>query len=299
MRIFGINLISFLPITFVVIWSSAFISAKAIIADATPFAALSLRFAIVASSFALFYLILQTRRRASPWLSVKQIGHAAIIGLLFHGFYLGGVFWALSHGLSATLSALIASLQPIFVALLAGPLLAEQISQRQWVGIVMGFLGAVMVIGFDIGGAIPIGALLICIGALCSSIIGTFYQKHFGQNLPLIPSNIIQAFAATLLHLLLISLLETPSIAFTTNFITAMAWQVLAVSFGAYVMLMVLLKRGTANQTSSLLFLVAPVAAIQAWLVLGEVMSAIDIAGLCLASCGVYMATRQAAANKS
>ncbi len=278
-----------MPIAFVVIWASAFISAKAIIADATPFAALSFRFAIVTSSFALLYVVLARKQ----WLTLTQMGHAAITGMLFHGFYLGGVFWALSTGLSATLAALIASLQPIFVALLAGPLLKEVIGLRQWGGIVMGFTGAVIVIGFDIGGAIPLAALLICIGALGSSIIGTLYQKKFGQDLPLIPSNIMQAFAATLLHLLLISLFEMPSINFTPNFITGMAWQILAVSFGAYVMLMVLLKRGTANQTSSLLFLVAPIAALQAWLVLGELLTLADIAGLCLASIGVFIATRR------
>lgn len=278
-----------MPIAFVVIWASAFISAKAIIADATPFAALSFRFAIVTSSFALLYVVLARKQ----WLTLPQMGHAAITGMLFHGFYLGGVFWALSTGLSATLAALIASLQPIFVALLAGPLLKEVIGLRQWGGIVMGFTGAVIVIGFDIGGAMPLAALLICIGALGSSIIGTLYQKKFGQDLPLIPSNIMQAFAATLLHLLLISLFEMPAINFTPNFITGMAWQILAVSFGAYVMLMVLLKRGTANQTSSLLFLVAPIAALQAWLVLGELLTLADIAGLCLASIGVFIATRR------
>lgn len=278
-----------MPIAFVVIWSSAFISAKAIIADATPFAALGFRFAIVTSSFALLYVVLAKKQ----WLTPTQMGHAAVTGMLFHGFYLGGVFWALSTGLSATLAALIASLQPIFVALLAGPLLKETIGLRQWGGIVMGFTGAVIVIGFDVGVSIPLTALIICIGALGASIIGTLYQKKFGQDLPLIPANIMQAFAATLLHLLFISLFETPAISFTTNFITGMAWQVLAVSFGAYVMLMLLLKRGTANQTSSLLFLVAPIAALQAWLVLGEVMSYGDIAGLCLASIGVFIATRR------
>ena len=282
------RLTTILPIAFVVIWASAFISAKAIIADATPFAALAFRFAIVTASFALLLVFLNKKQ----WLNKAQIGHAAVTGLLFHGFYLGGVFWALSHGLDATLAALIASLQPIFVALLAGPLLSERITAKQWLGIVLGFSGAILVIGFDVGHTIPLLGLLTCIGALCAAITGTLYQKKFGQDLPLIPSNIVQAGAATLLHIILISLFETPNITFSNSFITAMAWQIMAVSFGAYVMLLVLLQRGTANQTSSLLFLVAPVAALQAWLILGEVMSAIDIAGLCLASLGVYIATR-------
>ena len=277
-----------LPSAFVVIWASAFISAKAIMADASAFASLSLRFAIVGVGFALLFAIFTQKQR----LSFKQTCHAAVSGILLHGFYLGGVFWALSHGLSATLAALIASLQPLFVALLARPVLKEVITYRQWLGIALGAIGAVIVIGFDIGTNIPLAALIICLAALAAAIIGTLYQKRFGQDLPLVPANIVQALAATALHLLLLSLFEVPHITFTTSFILAMAWQIIAVSFGAYVMLLVLLRRGSANQTSSLLFLIAPVAAVQAWLVLGEQMSLSDIIGLIIASFGVYLATR-------
>ena len=282
-------LISCLPIFFVILWSSAFISAKAILADSSAFASLSLRFAIVCFGFAAAYLFIKTKK----WLTWREMQHAATTGILMHGIYLGGVFWALSHGMSATVAALIASLQPVLVALLARPLLAEKITVKQWFGIICGFCGAVFVIGWDIGGAIPISALVVCIGALIASVAGTFYQKRYGQDLPLIPANITQAFAATCLHLVLLYFLEVPFIHVTTSYILGMAWQILAVSFGAYVMLLILLQRGTANQTSSLLFLIAPVAAVQAWLVLGEQMTAIDVLGLCLASFGVYLATRK------
>ena len=284
-----INAWPILPIAFVILWASAFISAKAILADASAFSALSLRFSLVAFGFCLAYAIM----RGKKWLTFRQMQHAALTGILLHGFYLGGVFWALSHGMPATVAALIASLQPVIVALLAGPILSERISAIQWCGIALGFSGAVLVIGWDIGDVIPLGALLVCIAALMSSVIGTFYQKRFGQDLPLIPANIVQAVAATLLHLTLLSLFETPYIDFTPNFIIGMSWQILAVSFGAYVMLLILLQRGTANQTSSLLFLVAPVAALQALFVLGEQMTTFDITGLIIASIGVYLATRQ------
>ena len=284
----NLNAWRLLPIAFVILWASAFISAKAILADASAFAALTLRFSLVAFGFCLAYIIISRKK----WLSLRQMQHAAIAGILLHGFYLGGVFWALSHGMPATVAALIASLQPVIVALLAGPLLRERITSLQWTGIALGFVGAVFVIGWDIGSAIPLGALLVCIGALMSSVIGTFYQKRFGQDLPLIPANIIQAIAATLLHLSLLSLFEVPFINFTPNFIIGMSWQILAVSFGAYVMLLILLQRGTANQTSSLLFLVAPVAALQAFIVLGEKMTTLDITGLILASIGVFLATK-------
>lgn len=221
--------------------------------------------------------------------------HAALSGLLLHGCYLGGVFWSLSHGMPATIAALIASLQPLLIALCAGPLLAETITALQWAGILLGFVGAVMVIGFDIGGAIPAITLLICSAALITSVIGTLYQKRFGQDLPLVPANIIQALAATMFHMMMLMMIETPFVNLTNTYLLGMTWQVLVVSFGAYVMFLVLLQRGTANQTSSLLFLVAPVAALQAWFVLGEHITKLDIAGLCFASIGVYLATRKTA----
>lgn len=280
---------SILSIAFIFLWSSAFISAKAIMADATAFAALALRFGIVGIGFWLIGLFFSKNVK----LSRDAFFHSAITGMLLHGFYLGGVFWALSHGMQATIAALIISLQPVFTALLAGPLLKEQITALQWIGIILGFVGTLIVIGFDIGKTIPIAGLIICFLALAAAITGTLYQKKFGQNIPLLPANKIQAFAAALLHLILLSLFETPSISLTSNFIIGMSWQIFAVSFAAYIMLLILLARGTASQTSSLLFLIAPVAAVQGWAILGEHLSQTDIAGLFLASIGVFLATRQ------
>ena len=257
-------------------------------ADGTAFATLSLRFFIVTGIFALVYGMMSRK----SWLSVSQVGHAAISGILLHGFYLGGVFWSLQHGMPATVSALIASLQPVFIAILAVPLLGEHITPFRWGGIAMGFLGTILVIGFDVGTEIPVITLIICFCALGASIAGTLYQKRFGQNLPLIPANIMQALAATALHLLLLGLFEVPHITFTSAYIIGMTWQILAVSLGAYVMLLVLLRRGSANQTSSLLFLIAPVAAVQSWLLLGEAITALDLIGLVIASAGVFIATR-------
>lgn len=258
-------------------------------ADATAFASLALRFGIVGFGFWAIGLFFAKNNR----LSRQEFFHSAITGILLHGFYLGGVFWALSHGMQATIAALIISLQPVFTALLAGPLLKEHIRAVQWIGIILGFIGTLLVIGFDIGKTIPIAGLIICCLALMAAIAGTLYQKKYGQDIPLLAANKVQAFAATFLHLILLSLFETPSISLTTNFIIGMSWQILAVSFAAYVMLLVLLARGTASQTSSLLFLIAPVAAVQGWVILGEQMSQLDIFGLLLASFGVYLATRQ------
>lgn len=258
-------------------------------ADATAFASLALRFGIVGCGFWAISLIIAKNNQ----LSRNAFFHSAITGMLLHGFYLGGVFWALSHGMQATIAALIISLQPVFTALLAGPFLKEKIRAIQWIGIILGFIGTLLVIGFDIGKTIPVTGLIVCFFALMAAIAGTLYQKKYGQDIPLLAANKVQAFAAAILHLILLSLFETPSMSLTTNFIIGMSWQIFAVSFAAYVMYLILLARGTASQTSSLLFLIAPVAAVQGWVILGEQISQLDIIGLILASCGVYLATRQ------
>ena len=84
---------------------------------------------------------------------------------------------------------------------------------------------------------------------------------------------------------------ETPFIYFTPEFIYAMGWQILAVSFGAFTILMYLIKIGSASQTATLFFLVPPVSAVMGYLFLGEALSVIDILGLIAATIGVYIAT--------
>ena len=73
-------------------------------------------------------------------------------GVLLHGGYLGGVWWAIAQGLPAGISALITAAQPLLTALLAAPLLGERVTTRQWVGIVAGFVGIVLVLAPRLAG---------------------------------------------------------------------------------------------------------------------------------------------------
>ena len=107
------------PFLFVILWSSAFISGKIIVEDASPFAALGFRFALVAFGFFCFALILKDNLSARS----RDIFEACGTGILFHGLYLGGVFFAVSKGLPAGIAALIVSLQPVLTGALAGPVL--------------------------------------------------------------------------------------------------------------------------------------------------------------------------------
>lgn len=278
----------FLPLLFIILWSSAFISGKAIVADATPFISLLLRFSIVGVGFGILLLAM----RRSFALSRRAIFDSILVGILFHGIYLGGVFWALSNEMPAAIAALIVALQPVITALLAGPLLGEHVGIRQWVGTCLGFAGAGLVLGFDIGGAIPVAGVLVCLISLCSITAGTLYQKRQGADIPVAEGNFYQAIGGVGFHLFAMGFFETPSILWTENFIIGMAWQIIVVSGVAWLVLLILLKRGTASQTVALFFLVPPTAALMGFVVLGEPMTAIDIGGMVLASIGVYIATR-------
>jgi drug/metabolite transporter (DMT)-like permease len=282
-------MLNFFPFLFVFFWSSAFISGQIIIQSASPFASLSFRFMIVALGFVIFAKIFNEK------IFVKRslIYQSAVTGILFHGFYLGGVFFSFSVGLSATLSALIVGLQPVLTNILSGPILKEKVTFTQWMGILLGFTGTVLVIGLDIGKSIPVLGIIASIVALIGATTATIWQKKFTNKLSLSVNNFYQALAAAIFLFLASLMFEISYINFTTSFILSMSWQIVMVSFGAFTILMYLIKIGSASKTSNLFFLVPPTTAVMAWLVLGEDLYRNDLMGLIIASIGVFVATRK------
>ena len=282
-------MIKYLPLSFIIFWSSAFISGQFIVQSASPFAALTFRFIIVAFCFFILSFFLKEKIN----INFRLIIQASITGILFHGFYLGGVFFSYSVGLTATLSALIVGLQPILTNILSGPILKEKVTITQWFGITLGFIGTIMVIGYDIGISIPILGVASSIVALLGATIATIWQKKFTNNITLSVNNFYQAFAASIFLIIVSMLFEISFINFDIRFILSMGWQIIMVSFGAYAILMYLIKKGTASKTSNLFFLVPPVTAVMAWMVLGEELFIVDVIGLLICAFGVYIATRK------
>ena len=279
----------YFPYLFVFFWSSAFISGQFIVQSASPFAALSFRFLIVS----IFFLLFSFFFREKILVNYKLILQASITGVLFHGFYLGGVFFSYSIGLSATLSALIGGLQPILTNIFRGPILKERVTLVQWIGITLGFIGTVLVIGYDIGKTIPLLGVIASIVALLGATTATIWQKKFTSEITLSVNNFYQAIAATLFLMIVSFVFEVSFINFDKRFILSMGWQIIMVSFGAYAILMYLIKTGTASKTSNLFFLIPPTTAVMAYLVLGENLYLIDIIGLFICTFGVYIATRK------
>ena len=278
----------FFPILFIILWSSAFITSKPITEDASPFAALCFRFTFVTLGFA-FYSIITNQKLFSKF---DKILKAMVSGILFHGLYLGGVFYSISKGFPVGITALIVCLQPILTAILAGPVLNEVVTWRQWIGIFLGFCGTLLVLGFDVGDGLPIIGIVASFIALAAVTTGTLWQKKLSEDLPLSVSNTYQALSASCFHLILALSFEDYFISYSLGFVLSMGWQILAVSFGAFTILMLLIKNGSASKTATLFFLVPPVSVLMAWFFLNETITMTDLIGLLIATLGVYIATR-------
>lgn len=282
-----------LPLVFVGLWSSAFVTAKVGVQYATPFAMLMLRFGIVSVLFGLILLAVRHWRNATQGLPTRQvIALTALVGLLLHGIYLGSVFFALSQGLPAGISALIVSLQPLLASRLAIILFDEKLRGVQVLGMLAGIFGVVLVLLPKIGGALPmVGLFSVTIG-LAAVTGGTLLQKKIGGKINLLASNLIQSLAATAFFLVICATVEPPQIDWQPPFLLALAWLVLMVSMGAYLILMVMIRRDSMAAVSSLMFLVPPVTAIIAAIGFDEPLTMLGIIGFCVTSGGVYLVTR-------
>jgi len=281
-------MVKIFPFIFILLWSSAFITTKPIIDNSEPFAALAFRFALVALGFFLFSIYTKQKIIVDR----KNFIESFLSGVLFHGFYLGGVFYSISKGMPTGIAALIVTLQPILTNILSGPILNEKVSIKQWIGVFLGFVGALFVLGFDVGSEIPTLGLVATIIALLAITFSTLWQKKLSNNLPLSVSNMNQAIGGCVFHLIIIFLFAEPYINFTQTFIIAMSHQIFLVSFGAFTILMFLIKKNSASKTVSIFFLIPTTSAIMAWLFLNENLTTLDVFGFLITSVGVYIATR-------
>jgi len=277
------------PFIFILLWSSAFITTKPIVDNSDPFSALAFRFFLVAIGFYFFSLY----SKNSIIIKRDNLIESVLSGVLFHGFYLGGVFFSISIGMPAGIAALIVTLQPILTNVLSGPFLNEKITIKQWIGALLGFVGAILVLGFDLGSKIPILGLVATVIALISITTSTIWQKKLSNKLPLSVSNFYQAAGGCLFHVLVVIFFAKPFINFSTTFILAMSHQIFLVSFGAFTILMFLIKKNSASKTVSIFFLIPAVSAFMGWFFLDEILTKIDLVGFLIASTGVYIATRK------
>ena len=276
------------PFIFILLWSSAFITTKPIIDHSDPFSALAFRFFFVAIGFYLFSLY----SNHSIFIKQRNLIESILSGVLFHGLYLGGVFYSISIGMPTGIAALIVTLQPVLTNVLSGPILNEKVTLKQWMGVFLGFVGAALVLGLEVGDDIPFFGLIATIIALIAITTSTIWQKKLSSNLPLSVSNFYQAVGGCLFHVIIVIFFTEPYIDLTKTFIIAMGHQIFLVSFGAFTILMFLIKNNSASKTVSIFFLIPATSAFMAWLFLNENLTNVDLLGFLIASIGVYISTR-------
>ena len=281
-----------MPAVFVFLWSTGFIGAKFGLPFAEPFSFLAVRMAVVA-----VLLILIALAFKAPWpKDLRSVFHVAVAGLLVQGAYLGGVFAAIDAGLSAGLSALIVGLQPALTACVVGPLLKERVTPRQWLGVLLGFVGVVLVVAnrIEVGGGAWTGIGLAAI-ALLGITAGTLYQKRFCADMDLRSGSAIQFTVTCLAMTGLAFALESREIQWTGEFVFAVAWLVVVLSLGAVTLLYILIKRGAAAKVASLFYLVPPVTALMAFFLFDERLGAQELIGMGIVVAGVALVTREKA----
>ena len=142
------------------------------------------------------------------------------------------------------------------------------------------------------GSNIPIVGLIATIIALIAITSSTIWQKKISNNLPLSVSNMYQALGGFIFHFLIIVFFAKPYIDFSQTFIIAMSHQIFLVSFGAFTILMFLIKKNSASKTVSIFFLIPATSAFMAWLFLNESLTNLDLIGFLVTTIGVYIATR-------
>jgi drug/metabolite transporter (DMT)-like permease len=282
------------PPLFVLLWATGFIGARYAMPWAEPFTFLAARFFI---AFALLGLVLMLWRERKT--SLAGAMHALVAGMLMHGVYLGGVFWAIHRGMPAGISALIVGLQPLITAVMAGQILGEKILPRHWLGLGLGFAGVVIVLWPKFGAlnGITPPTLTAAVVAVAAMSLGTVLQKRFGDANEPVTGALFQYLGAALLMTAGSLAFETGAVTVNGELVFAMAWLVLVLSIGAIFLLMYMIRRGEMSKVASLFYLVPAVTAIIAWALFGESLTLVQIAGMALTTVGVGLATVHAGAR--
>lgn len=277
-----------LPGTFVVLWSTGFVFGKLGMPSTKPFTFLEIRYLVVIALLSVIALVTH-----APWPKRREVWRIAVAGLFVHAGYLGGVFAALSFGVEAGVAALVAGLQPVLTAALAGPLLGEHVTTRQWFGLALGFAGVVLVVEtkLSLGLGTPVGMAFSAF-AMLSITAGTLWQKRFCGAMDLRTGSIVQFTASALVTAPIAIFVEGFQVRWTPNFILALAWLCLVLSIGAITAMFVLIRRGKAAEVASLFFLVPPTTALIAWAMFGEVLDPLSFVGMAMVVTAVAMVTR-------
>jgi drug/metabolite transporter (DMT)-like permease len=284
-----LTLARFAPALFVLLWSTGFVGAKYGLPYADPFVFLSVRILLASALlFALAKLMKMPVRIGST-----AVVRSGLIGFFLHACYLGGVFYSIAQGLPAGVAAVVTSLQPVLVSVLAVKVLGEKLRTGQMIGLLTGLIGVILVLGPSIDAQIPTPAVIAILVALMGSTTATLLQKKMGADIPLISGTAYQYFfSGCVLGVIAIATQET-SIIWNLRFTASFVWLVLVLSVGAILLLLWLLNTGSAASVSSLFYLVPPATGIEAFFLFGEKVNTQGFLGIGITALGVWLVMRR------
>jgi len=278
------------PFIFLLLWSGGFAFAKIGLEHTTPLTFLALRYWF---ALAVLLPVLAIMRPPLPQ-GFAEWAHLAFVGFLIQALYFGLSYFGFWLGVSAGALALIVSLQPILVGLLAPAVTREKVTILQWIGLILGLAGAAVVIvaRAQVEVVSPLG-IACAVGALFGMTLATLWEKRFGLHHHPVASNAVQYLVGFLAIAPLAFLLEGARVSWNLQFVIALAYLVIGNSLIAVSLLLAMIRYGQAARVSALLFLVPPMAALIAWALIGEKMPPVAWAGMGVAALGVLIATRK------
>jgi drug/metabolite transporter (DMT)-like permease len=276
------------PAIFVVLWSTGFVVTKYVLNNAEPLTYLAIRMAVVVVIMAVIVVVARPR-----WPDRSGVAHSVVSGILVHGFYLGGTAVAIAHSIPAGLSALIPGLQPILTSTLANRWLGERVTPLQWTGLLLGLAGVVLILhDRPMSGETGWGWLASGV-SLVSITLGTLYQRRFCNKIDWRAGNLVQYVAVTIFFAVGAALFEDRVVHWTREFVLSVAWLAVVLSIGSIGLLYWLIRRSAATSVASLFYLVPAVTALMAFVLFGERLDPVAIAGMIACAAAVFLVNRR------
>jgi drug/metabolite transporter (DMT)-like permease len=280
---------------FVTVWGSGFLASKIGLQHAAPFTFLSLRFAFGLVCLVPIALVVRPRWPSTP----AELGHVVAAGLLMHAVHLSGSHYTQYLGMSAGITAVLLSVQPLLTALIAAHWMHEALTRHQWIGIALGLAGVTLVVWhkIDVREA-SWGSLVAVSVSLVGVTAGTLYQRTFCPLVDLRSASLIQFTAVIVVLAPLAWLVEDVPVRWSWSLAGAIVFLVVGASILAVNALHTLMRRGQATRVTSLVYLTPVFAVVLEMLMFGVVPSPLTGLGIVVTCAGVALvAWRPSAAS--
>ncbi|WP_457447055.1 DMT family transporter [Roseateles sp. P5_E4] len=276
---------SSLPLLFILLWSSGYVAGKLALPHTGPLTLLTLRFGLAA-----VVLLAVAMATGAPWPHrARGWAHLAVVGLLMQVLHFSCIYFALQWGLSAGVAGLLIGLMPLATALGAHLWLAERIGQRQLLALLGGLVGVGLVIADKpLNGAWT--AYAVAGLGLLGLVAGTLYQKRFCAHMDLRSGAGVQMAVSALAVAAVAGPTEGFAIDWAPELIGSWLWLGLVNSIGAFSLMFIMIRRGQAGQVARLFFLIPGVSALMGFVLLGERLEPLALAGFGLSALAVCFA---------